>query len=304
MSGITEQDVQDFWRKTEAFLADLPQSDREVAKQKWIEELRAYGQARGAIDFVRVKRSLGGPRGLANTILLQHKLPLNPARTLEQSVFLILGIGFLSFTLFVSVLWWKFTPIFTVKDDRVQILGGLIDIDQQLGQVKIGDDYEYSESQFRNVFEGSYEIPQDLVEDVQIEFDRGQMEITYSNDEKIVWTCKVTAEPSEGFIRQEKELVVVNLKSVGGTDCSIKVPSRLKYTITGDAGKIDVIAPTNDTFVQLGNGIVQISPDSEFSYRFDLKVGQGIVAPEFTQISQEEGIEIKVELGNGKIQNK
>ena len=121
MSGITEQDVQDFWRKTEAFLADLPQSDREVAKQKWIEELRAYGQARGAIDFVRVKRSLGGPRGLANTILLQHKLPLNPARTLEQSVFLILGIGFLSFTLFVSVLWWKFTPIFTVKDDREQI---------------------------------------------------------------------------------------------------------------------------------------------------------------------------------------
>jgi hypothetical protein len=304
MSGITEQDIQDFWRKTEAFLNDLAPSDREVAKQKWIEELRAYGLTRGAIDFVRVKRSLGGPRGLANTILLHYKLPLHPARTLEQSVFFILGIGFLTFTLLISALWWKFTPIFTVKDDRVQILGGLIDIDQQLGQVKIGDDYEYSDSQFKNVFEGSYEIPPDLVEDVQIEFDRGQMEITYSSDEKIVWNCRVTAEPSEGFIRQEKDLVVMNLKSVGGTDCSIKVPGRLKYTITGDAGKIDIIAPVNDTFVQLGNGLVEISPDSENNYRFDLKVGQGIVGPEFSQLSQDEGIEIKVELGNGKIQKK
>lgn len=304
MAGITEQEIQDFWRKTEAYLEALPAADREAAKQKAIEDLRSYALARGAVDFVRVKRSLGGPRGFANSILLQQKYPLHPVQNLQQRFLLLVGAMALVGLTAGALLWWKFTPFLSVKDERVQILGGLIDIDGQLGQVKIGDTYEYSDSQFRNVFEGSYEIPQETVEDVQIEFDRGQIEITYSPEPKIVWNCKVSAEPSDGFIRQDKDLIVMNLKSVGGTDCSIKVPSNLKHTITGDAGKVDIIAPTNDTFVQLGNGMVQISPDDEYVYRFDLKVGQGLVAPVFAQLSQAEGIEIKVEVGNGSIQKK
>ena len=137
-----------------------------------------------------------------------------------------------------------------------------------------------------------------------IEFDRGQMEITYVDSNRLNWECKISSEPSEGFITQEKELVTISLKKSGGADCTFKLPSKLKYTVNGDAGKVDVIAPANDTFVQLGSGLVGIAPDSEATYRFDLRVGQGTVDDGFRDISQDNGIEIKVDLGTGRVQHK
>jgi hypothetical protein len=306
MNGITEQDIQDFLLKTEEFLSDLPLQEREMAMEEWRRQLRDYAQAMPGVDFTRFKMALGGPRGAANFIRLKQKIPLQygSGPGIKRAVVLTTAAGIIAFVLLLGFLWWKFTPIFSFKEDRVQVLGGLIDIDGQLGQVKFGDNYEFSDSQFKNVFEGTYEIPAESVEDVLIEFDRGQIEISYTPDPRIVWNCKVSAEPGEGFIRQEKEVIIMNLKSVGGTDCEIKVPTRLKHTISGDAGKVDLIAPTNDTFVQLGNGIVLIAPDSENSYRFDLKVGQGLVDPSFAPLSSEDGIEIKVDLGNGSVQKK
>ncbi|MBY0515299.1 MAG: hypothetical protein K2P81_00215 [Bacteriovoracaceae bacterium] len=306
MTGITEQDVQDFLLKTEEFLAELSSDEREEALKNLSQQLHAYAHTMPGADFTKVKMALGGPRGAANFIRLKHKIPLQytSAPNVKRAVSITLLSGLIAFFLILGVLWWKFTPILSVKEDRVQVLGGLIDIDGQLGQFKVGDSYEFSDSQFKNVFEGSYEIPPEQVEDVVIEFDRGQLEVSYTQESRLVWTCKVSAEPSDGFIRQEKEVVTMNLKSVGGTDCSIKVPAKFKYTINGDAGKVDIIAPANDTFVQLGNGMVVIAADSELSYRFDLKVGQGIVDPSFKSLSKEDGIELKVELGNGSIQKK
>ncbi len=301
---INEIAVKDFLSKTEAYLQGLDLATRQAQLEEWGQTLRRYSEAHPGADLTRIKRLLGGPRGLANVILLRQGQPLKgtQARSTRQVLlwFTLVSTGL--FVLLVGVLWWKFTPLIDVREDRVQVLGGLIDIDGQLGQVKVGDSFEYSDSQFKNLFEGSYEIPTEEVEDLILEFDRGQIELTYTPDNRLTWSCKVSTEPSDGFIRQQKEAVLVSFKGLGGADCSFKLPSRLKHTVHGDAGKVDVIAPTNDTFIQLGSGLVSVGPDAEVSCRFDLRVGAGQVDPALQKLSSEDGIEIKIDVGTGRVQ--
>jgi len=305
MSSISEHDIQDFLRKTGEFLTELPLEARELALDEWRQHLRAYAVTNPHTDWTKLKLTIGGPRGLANMIRLKLGKPLQPhaSANIKRAVLLTLAVSLTVTALLVGYIWWKFTPLLSVEDDRVQVLGGLIDIDGQLGQVKVGDNFEFSETQYKNIFEGTFPVPE-AVEDLVIEFDRGQLELSYTPDALVAWNCKISSEPGDGFIGQDKDAVVMNLKSVGGTDCSIKIPNRLKHTISGDAGKIDLVAPSNDTFVQLGNGLVTIAPDSELSYRFDLKAGHGMVDGSFSKMSSENGIEIKVDLGNGQIQKK
>ncbi len=304
MDGITERDIQDFLAKTENFLPELPLEARQKFRDQWSEKLRRYLEARGAKGFEKLKRDLGGPRGLANVVRIDHQLPLHRKNGSERTFFAVFAALLLSFAGATVFLLWKFSPLLQISEDRVKILGGLVDIDGQMGQLKVGDSFEFTDSQFKNVFEGSYDIAEGGVEDLVIEFDRGQLELLYTQESKLVWTCKVASEPSEGFIKHEKELVTMGLKDIGGADCSLKLPSKLKHTITGDMGKIDVIAPANDTFIQLGSGLVSVAPDPEYNYRLDLKVGTGTISSALQSLSQDEGIEIKVELGTGSIQKK
>lgn len=300
---MSENDIQDFLRKVEEHLTDLPQSERLSALDEWRETFRRYHQAQPQTNTLRLKRLLGGPRGLANIIRLQHQLPLkgSPAQTTRQAVLIIIASGLLMFCLLIGFIWYKFTPIVSVEQNRLQALGGFIDIDNQLGQLKVGDSFQYSPAQYSNVFEGSYDVS-DEVEDVIIEFDRGQMELTYTAQGQLSWSCKTATEPGVEFIKQEKEALTVSMQKAGGSDCTFKLPARLKYTVNGDAGKVDVISPANDTFVQLGSGAVYILPDSELKYRFDLKVGQGTVDDELTRLSKDGGIEIKVDVGTGSVE--
>lgn len=306
MTGMSERDIQDFLAKTELYLQEMSPGERAAALEQWRGHLVQYQRANIGADFLRIKRLLGGPRTLANLIRVQHAMPLKGSRaqSARQAVVIAMGAASIVLLTILGVLWWKFTPILNVQEDRVQVLGGVIDIDNQLGQVKVGDSFQFNEAQYKNVFEGSYEVSDEAVEDVLLEFDRGQMEISYVDSNRINWECKIASEPSEGFITQEKELVTVSMKKSGGADCAFKLPNKLKYTVNGDAGKVDVIAPANDTFIQLGSGLVVIAPDSEASYRFDLQVGQGIVDSGFRKLSHDNGIEIKVEVGTGRVQLK
>lgn len=300
---IPDYDIQDFLNKVEVHLQDMDLPQRQAALDELRSTIHRYLQTMPATDFLRLKRLLGGPRGVANTIRLQKGMPLrgSHARSTRQAVLWVLGTGTFLFVMLVTFLWWKFTPLINISDERVQILGGLIDIDGQLGQVKMGNSFEYTDPQYKNFFEGNYEIPTE-VEDMIVEFDRGQIEVSYTPDSRLSWNCKVTTEPSDGFIRQEKEAVVVSLKNLGGSDCTFKLPARLKHTINGDAGKVVVLAPANDTFIQLGTGLVEITPDSERIYRFDVRVGTGSSDPGFASLSKDDGIEIKVDVGTGRVQ--
>lgn len=306
MADMSERDIQDFLNKVAVYLEDIPSDIKQPALEEWRSATLGYLRAHQGADIVRIHRLLGGPRVVANSIRLRtgHALKGSRAQSTRQAVAMVLGVGSLFMLVLVGVLWWKFTPILSVEQSRVQVLGGLIDIDNRLGQVKVGDSFEFSDTQYKNVFEGSYDIPDEIVEDVLLEFDRGQMELSYVDSNRISWECKISSEPSDGFITQEKELVTISLKKSGGADCTFKMPVRLKYTINGDAGKVDIIVPANDTFIQLGSGLVLIHPDSELSYRFDIRVGQGMVDPAFAAISQEGGIEVKVDVGTGSVEKK
>ena len=58
-----------------------------------------------------------------------------------------MGIMMIIFMFFIGILIWKFTPLLKVDEEnnRITILGGLIDIDAKAGKFKIGNDYHFSE---------------------------------------------------------------------------------------------------------------------------------------------------------------
>ncbi len=306
MGQVSEQEIQDFIAKIESYLEDIPSSERQTGLLEFKNKLSVYRDSHPDLNFLKLKMSLGGPQLVANQIRLERNQPLKnvSSQSINRFALIFFALSFFTFTAVVGVMWWKLTPFYSSTDEKIVVLGGLIEIDRQLGQAKIGDSFDFGETTYKNIFEGTFEVPTTTTEDVTLEFDKAQMEISFTQDSRITWNCKVSDEPSDSFIKQEKELVTVSLVGVGGSDCVFKLPSRLKYIVTGDSGKLDVIAPPNDLLVQLTNGIVSIAPDSELSYRFDLNVTNGFVDSNLRALSVDDGIEIKVELANGSIQKK
>lgn len=306
MGQVTEQEIQDFMTKIESYLEDMPISERQSSLLEFKNKLSAYRDTYPDHNFTKLKMSLGGPQLVANQMRFDKNFLLRsiPQQRLNRFALLFFGLCFLTFSSLVGVIWWKFTPFYSSNEEKTVILGGLIEIDRQLGQMRVGDTFDFGETTYKNIFEGTFEVPTSSTEDVTLEFDKGQMELVFTQDSRITWNCKVSNEPSDSFIKQEKELVTVSLRGVGGAECVFKLPSRLKYIVSGDSGKLDIIAPPTDILVQLTNGIVALSPDTELSYRFDLNVENGFVDPQLRDISVEDGIEIKVELSNGSVQKK
>lgn len=306
MGQVSEQEIQDFLTKIESYLDDIPSSERQSGLLEFKNKLQSYQDAHPQFNFLQLKMSLGGPQLVANQIRLNQNQPLRTIKSQNVNRFALIffALSFFTFTALMGVVWWKLTPFYSSTEEKIVVLGGLIEIDRQLGQAKIGDSFDFGATTYKNIFEGTFEVPATTTEDVTLEFDKAQLELTFTQDSRISWNCKVSDEPSDSFIKQEKELVTISLVGVGGSDCVFKLPSRLKYIVTGDSGKLDVIAPPNDLLVQLTNGIVAIAPDSELSYHFDLAVTSGFIDSNLKSLSVDDGIEIKVELANGSIQRK
>jgi hypothetical protein len=239
MQPLAEQEIQDFIAKVERELEDLPLEDKQKGLLELKEKLNLYHQRFPQRKVEETKFALGGVKQAANMIRFEKYYPLRnvPRQTAQKMLLAFLAFSFLSFAALISFLWWKFTPLYQENEEKIVVLGGLIEVDRQLGQLKVGDSFDYGTANYNNIFEGSFEVPQNATEDITLEFDKGQFEFSFSADSRISWNCKVAAEPSDSFIRQESELVLISLKGIGGADCTFKLPSRVKYIITGESGK-------------------------------------------------------------------
>lgn len=291
-------------KQVEAFLGELNTQERQEALEALRSMMEKYLESSSEKNVLSLFKKIGGPKILANQILLKNNKKLIPLglERLHATAIMMLGLA-LAFILFLTYAIYRFTPIVSVKPERIQLLGGTIDIDSRLGSFKFGSDFEFRESEYENIFDGSLDIEESL-EDLSIQFERGQLDIETAEDGKFTWKCKLESEPNDQFFKNEKETLLINLVQYGGGQCVFKVPTQLKLTINGSSGKVDLIDLANDTYVQLANGLVSLSLNPELKYRLDTKVSNGSVDPTFKNLKDEGGIEIKVDLGNGRIQKR
>lgn len=253
-----------------------------------------------------ILEDLGSPERVANHYRLDRGLKtFKPDR---HPIFKWLSITFLGsiglFLVFMLTLVWKFTPVFEVdeKNQRVVILGGLIDINATSGKMKIMDEYKFVDNKFTNHFDGSIDFPREEYDELVINFKSGILNLSTSPDAKLTWNCKLEVEPNEDFMDRNKGVVVINLENYEGVDCEIGVPSEVKLTVDGKDAQISVSDAEFDTYIEIENGSVFFNYNPEVDYSYDLKVENGTVAPDFTSSNEKDAYETKIYIDNGSIQ--
>lgn len=302
---MQNQILNDYLFKVEKALTKLSPTERAKIILEAEEQINQniVNQPDKKID--EILKSLGEPHHFANHILIGKNLPIY--RPKKEFVFLkwftILFIGGLSVTFIAIFIMVKnFTPLIQVDDEnqRVQIFGGLIDIDGKGGKVKNGAQVTFTDSQYENDFEGSINVNPEEVNEIAINFTSAKLTIDNSDSAKLSWDCKLEKVPGDDFVEEARDLVEINLNSTGGADCVFKIPEGIELTIEGEDSGISIFEPQYDLFLEIENGQVYLEPSPETLYKYQFNVTNGSTA-NINSSNDENAYEISIKIENGAI---
>lgn len=247
---------------------------------------------------------LGPAQKVANHYLLDRGLKTyrpNRHPFLKWFSIMFLGsVGLVMATILVVI--WKFTPLFKIdeKAQRVIILGGLIDVNGISGKIKVGDQYQFIQNRFTNQFDGTVEVPKDEFDELVINFKSGSIDLKTNFNRKLSWDCKLENPPEQDFLNFNNDIIEIDLEKTGGASCMIGVPIDLKLTLDAEDAQVGLIEPEFDVFIDIDNGSVDLEPNPEIEYKYDLSVTNG-VSPKLKSSLKDDAYEIKVQIKNGKI---
>jgi hypothetical protein len=246
--------------------------------------------------------SLGEPEQVASKYLMDRGL--KPAKPSKRPIVKWLVVGFLgTFALilgFITMLIFKFSPLIKVDnmEERVVLLGGLVDVNGKTGSVSIGDTQL---AQHGARFSGSKLIQSSDVDQIFIPFTNAKFSLTNSADKTFSWECKAATHDSEtNFITQDKRVLVLDLGKTSATKCEFKIPARTFVKIVGNNAKMEVEKPQYNLDFTAQNGKVELIPDTEQKYHFDIKAVVGKV-DHFESSAEKDALQISISLSNGVV---
>lgn len=247
--------------------------------------------------------ALGQPETVANKFLIERGI--SPAKPPKQPVVKWLTIAFLgSFAIvtFATLAFiWKFTPIIKVDEanNRVQILGGLIDIQDKEGNLNLGDLISLADGPSQKI-EGEIKLNSKSVDQLKIMFKNGKIDARAEKGDVFEWKCKIKGEHNSEKIAPKGKDFVMDFSAANGVACDVTYPEGIKAMLHGINGKIDVRDPTASLDVELSNGKVDIRLKEHKAYKFDSEVKNGKVDLPVSSKAPD-AIKIKVRINNGKI---
>lgn len=294
-------------------LAPIPVSDRADILTEIKSHIMDAQERNPEKSMHDILSSLGEPETVANRYLLERGL--KTARPPRAPIVKWLTIGFLGTVglvcLTTLILIYKFSPLVSIseEDDRVVLLGGLIDIDGGKGTLKVNgmvvDDEEIGALEF-----AGEQAPKTQSIEFHVPFSNGKLTLRASQDEKVHWRCKMVGAKEKhvvnGQVQQPHTVaeaegkMTLDLKGAIGAKCEISVPAKMRSVVNGANGKILLVKPQAPVDISVSNGKVSILEDVTKKYRFDLSVSNGKVG-KFKSSDTADAIAIKVALANGKI---
>ncbi len=230
---------------------------------------------------------------------------------LEKKKFSVLSVFFkfvsitiITMMLFLGFLVWKCTPIFKVDEEnnRVTILGGLIDIDGKAGKFKIFDEYHFSKDNYNNDLQASIALDQDK-DEINISFDSGSFNLVNSEDSNFKLVLKLADQAGKDIIGQVEDYIKIDLTKISGASCELGVPEDKKIILEGKQGSINIITPEFNSYIELDGGKVAITPEQEIDYNYNLEVTNGFIG-EFESSEADSAYEIRVNINTGSIISK
>jgi len=291
----------------------LQQLDRELhtlpvsQRAEIITEIKSHitdsGEKDPARDIDSILQDLGSPRAVAERYLAIKGVPYaRPSR--RGPLFKWLAIGTVAFfgMIFVSAMMmiWYFSPVIQVDKEmgRVVLLGGLIDVNEKLGQVKVGD-LVVNDAITDGVIVQGEEVMSAAVRFLKIPFNTAKLDLSVSTDGRLTWNCRAASNASPE-VAVVAGVMTLNLDKLNLAKCSVAIPSGLSTEVRGVNGHMDVNSPAGALDIALDNGKVNIHPDPKRVYDFDVKVKNGL-KDFFPRSNDKTALKVKVNVINGLV---
>lgn len=291
------KEINPYLKEVEKFLEDLPILDRNKIISDLNSELLENNEIlkRPASVVADEKRIEAG--------FDAYKVK-NSKSSFGRVIFKTFAFMFVCFLIFIGFLMWKFTPLLKIDEEnqKVTILGGLIDIDGKSGKFIVGDEVHFTASNYTNDLTGSIVILSHELNStpIKLNFESGKFTFQTSPTDDFSFECKLSSPPTEDMITQAPNSIVLNFKELEGSNCTISIPEKAKFFAKGETAAVDLVAPHFDFDLELESGNIVISPDENRTYDYDLKVETGILS-DYTStddVAGEHKIRIRLESGN------
>ena len=242
----------------------------------------------------QVLASLGEPEQVANRYILERGLELQkpPKHPILKWITIgLLGTLCLAMITFFSLIGIT-TPLIKVdeKNDRVQLLGGLIDINQDR-DIK---DYESV------VFKGEEDISLSHIKEIKVIFSNGKFTIKNKNEDKFRFNCKTKDLKSKIKPMRDDNTLLFDLKDANISYCDLKLPANIKFTMNGNNGKVHLKKLKNHISINMVNGKINFSPDPNSEYKYQISITNGKV-DNFLSSDSKAAFQVELFMVNGKI---
>jgi len=266
------KEINPYLKEVEKYLVDLPILDR----NKIISELNS--------EIVENREILKQP---ASTTADEKRVEAgfgpykskNSKSSFGKTILKSLAFMFVCFLIFIGFLVWKFTPLLSIDEEnqKVTILGGLIDIDGKAGKFIVGDEVHFTESSYTNDFSGSTPMsaPLSAQKMLKLKFESGKFEIETHESSELTFECKLSSPPTQEMIDDVSDSVTIDFSELEGSNCQLKIPSGVKLEARGETASIELKAPHFDIDLELSTGNIIFIPSESRSYFYDLKVSTG-----------------------------
>jgi len=246
--------------------------------------------------------ALGAPEVVANRYLMEKGLkPMKPGKS---PTIKWLTIGFLGtlgiFFLFVTILIWKFTPIIKIDgaNERISILGGLIDIDGNDGKFNV--DGKINIEGKKRSFKGSKDIAGSSIKIVKVTFLNANLKIYSSKSNQLTWDCKLSEEKESKNVSEIGEEFILSFNNTKTAKCDVYVPATVSLKLEGGNGKIDFEKISFAVDANVVNGDISFTPEAAQKYKFETEIVNGSVNG-LNSSPVKDALLIKIKIINGKV---
>lgn len=238
------------------------------------------------------------PIETVNRFLLEMDIAIPRKKTSGWSVFLkFIFASFVLFGILLGVAYYKFSPVVQITEDRILILGGLIDLDLGSGTMKVDSHYS-SNLGDQQVFKGSSNTINKLSMDIK----NAQIQLSCSSNTTFKWNCKSTEPITSKYVNEENGILHFNMKEIKALECQFSIPHKKDFELDADNINIAIDKACFNVDIDAKNGSVIILENPELNYKYDLKVNKGFIE-NFTSVDIFDH-KIQIEIDNGTINKK
>ncbi len=255
-------------------------------------------------DIENILNGLGAPKAVAEPYLTSKGLKsASPPRTGRWLKWLAVGtVAFFAF-IFIAGLSaiWYLSPLVQVDESqgRIRLLGGMIDVNEKLGHVKLGG-LEINDA-MKVGFEtgGEEDLTNQEIKMIKIPFNTARLNIEPDPGKLMRWKCSASTKQSP-----KAEVVAgvlsLNLDALDLAKCTIALPRGIASDFKGVNGQMEISVPGDPMNISLVNGKVNIRLDPNLIYDFQVKVKNGL-QDFFPRSVKANAIKMKVDVVNGLV---